>query len=396
MSCVSRLLPFLILCSTASAQHVLTGVDVLRRDGFRQLHGQKIGLITNHTGRTQDGIGTVELLDKADNVALTVLFSPEHGFEGLLDVAKIDDATDDRTGLKIHSLYGSTRRPTPEMLENVDTLVFDIQDIGARFYTYVSTMGEAMKAAAENGKRFVVLDRPNPINGVDVAGPLLDSGRESFVGFHQIPVRHGMTIGELALMFQKELKLDLQLTVIPCEGWQREQYWDATGLVWINPSPNMRCLTQALLYPGMGLMETTNVSVGRGTDTPFEVLGAPWTDGRRLAAELNARQIPGTTFVPIEFIPDSSKFAGKKCGGINIIITDRRQFEPLRAGFEIAVVVRRLYPEDWKADGWLRLLGDQDTFDALLSGQTAAQVQAVAAAGMEAFLQRRAGFLLYD
>jgi uncharacterized protein YbbC (DUF1343 family) len=265
-------------------------------------------------------------------VQLAALFSPEHGFEGKLDVSKIGDTKDVSTGLKVHSLYGETRRPTAEMLADIDTVVFDIQDIGARFYTYVSTMGEAMQAAAESKKRFVVLDRPNPIGGIAVAGPMLDRGKESFVGFHRLPVRHGMTIGELARLFKAELKLDLELEVIACEGWQRGDLWDATGLAWINPSPNMRSLTQALLYPGIGLLETTNLSVGRGTDTPFEVIGAPWLDGRKLAAALASRNIPGVTFVPVAFTPASSKFAEKPCGGVNIIITDRERFEPLRTG----------------------------------------------------------------
>src|SRR5690606_21207314 len=228
---------------------------------------------------------TAELLQAAEGVSLTALFSPEHGFEGKLDVAKIDDAQDAQTGLQIFSLYGETRRPTAEMLKNVDTVVFDIQDIGSRFYTYISTMGEAMRACAENNKRFVVLDRPNPINGIDMAGPMLDSGIESFVGYHHLPVRHGMTIGELAMLSKAEFKLELDLQVIKCERWQRDSYWEETGLTWVNPSPNMRSLAQATLYPGVGLLETTNISVGRGTDTPFEWIGAPWIDARQLAVE---------------------------------------------------------------------------------------------------------------
>jgi uncharacterized protein YbbC (DUF1343 family) len=326
---------------------------------------------------------------------LIALFSPEHGFEGKLDTSKISDAKDQQTGLKVYSLYGETRRPTAAMLADIDTLVFDIQDIGVRFYTYISTMGEAMLAAAEHGKRFVVLDRPNPINGVDVAGPMLDPGRESFVAFHRLPVRHGMTVGELACFFKQELKLDLELEVIRCEGWQRSDAWDATGLVWVNPSPNMRSLTQAWLYPGVGLLETTNLSVGRGTDTPFEVIGAPWLDGRRLAAVLRSQSIAGVTFVPIEFTPASSKFAGEKCGGVNIIITDRRQCQPLRVGFEIAAALRRLYPEAWEAKGYMRLLGNRRTFEALLSGKSAEEMKAVAEDGVQKFMQRRSRVLLY-
>jgi uncharacterized protein YbbC (DUF1343 family)/CubicO group peptidase (beta-lactamase class C family) len=375
---------------------VLTGIDVLKRDGFRQLAGRKVGLITNHTGRSIDGESTVKLLHEAKGVELKVLFSPEHGFEGKLDVSKVGDTRDAATGLKVFSLYGETRKPTAAMLESIDTVAFDIQDIGARFYTYVSTMGEAMKAAAEHGKRFVVLDRPNPIGGVVVAGPMLDAGRESFVGFHRLPVRHGMTAGELARLFKDELKLNLDLQVIECEGWRRADLWDATGLTWVNPSPNMRSLTQALLYPGIGLLETTNVSVGRGTDTPFEVIGAPWLDGRKLGAELAARGIVGVTFVPIEFTPTSSKFAGQKCGGINIVITDRGRFEPLHTGFEIAAQLRRLYPEQWEAKGYERLLGNERTLQALVEGKSAAEIEEVAREGVNDFLRRRLRYLIYE
>ncbi|MEX2142270.1 MAG: DUF1343 domain-containing protein [Pirellulales bacterium] len=374
---------------------VLTGIDVLEKGHFKPLAGQRVGLITNHTGRNRNGKSTAQLLQEAPNVELVALFSPEHGFEGKLDSAKITDMQDLQTGLNVYSLYGDTRRPTASMLKEIDTLVFDIQDIGVRFYTYISTMGEAMQAAAEHRKRFVVLDRPNPINGVDVAGPMLDKGRESFVAFHRLPVRHGMTTGELARYFKQELKLNLDLEVIACEGWERKDAWDATGLVWVNPSPNMRSLTQAWLYPGVGLLETTNVSVGRGTDTPFEVIGAPWLDGRRLAADLRRRSIRGASFVAIEFTPASSRFAGQKCGGVNIIITDWRQFEPLRTGFEIAAALRRLYPDAWEAEGYLRLLGNRRTLEALLSRKSADEMKAVADEGVQEFLERRSRALLY-
>jgi len=395
---VSVLIAFYLAVLTAAGQgpaDVLTGIDVIQKNDFKQLAGRRVGLITNHTGRNREGRSTVELLHNARNVKLIALFSPEHGFEGKLDIAKIGDTKDQSTGLKVHSLYGETRRPTEAMLADVDTLVFDIQDIGARFYTYVSTMGEAMQAAAEHRKRFVVLDRPNPINGVDVAGPMLDAGRESFVGFHRLPVRHGMTTGELARLLKQELKLDLELEVVKCEGWKRTDAWDATGLVWVNPSPNMRSLTQAWLYPGIGLLETTNLSVGRGTDTPFEVIGAPWIDGRKLAAALRSQSIKGATFVPIEFTPTTSKFAGEKCGGVNIIITDRQHFEPVRTGLEIAAQLRRLYEKDWDAKASLRLLGNQATLEAILAGKPADEIAAVARDGVEDFMQRRASVLLY-
>lgn len=375
---------------------VLAGIDVLERDGFRQLAGRRLGLITNHTGRNRAGTSTVRLFQDAPNVQLVALFGPEHGFEGKLDISKVPDGQDAATGLKIFSLYGETRRPTPAMLEGIDTLVFDIQDIGARFYTYLSTMGEAMTAAAEHQLRFVVLDRPNPINGRHVGGAVLDAGRESFTAFHRLPVRHGMTLGELARLLRDERKIKVELEVVPCEGWRREDFWDATGLTWINPSPNMRSLTQALLYPGIGLLETTNLSVGRGTDAPFERVGAPWLDGPLLAQELNGRGLPGVTFVPIEFEPVSSKFAGQKCGGINIVITDRRAFEPVRVGLAIAVELRRLFPEQWETKSLDRLLGHQRTHQAIVEGRPWEEVESASRDGVGGFLRRREAFLLYE
>lgn len=281
------------------------------------------------------------------------------------------------------------------MLANLDTIVFDIQDIGCRFYTYVSTMGEAMRAAAEQGKRFVVLDRPNPINGLDMAGPMLDAGLESFVGFHHLPVRHGMTTGELAQMFKAELKLELDLQVIRCEHWQREDYWEATGLTWINPSPNMRSLTEATLYPGVGILETTNISVGRGTDIPFEWIGAPWIDARQLAAELTGYGLPGVIFVPVEFTPTSSKYEGELCHGVNIAIIDRAQFEPMQVGFALACALRKAYADQWQTKNLNRLLGNKQVEQAILDGKTLSEVVELSQAGVRDFVKRRKPFLLY-
>lgn len=374
---------------------VLTGLDALERDGFRQLAGQRIGLITNHTGRNAEGVSIVQLFHDSPQVDLQTLFSPEHGFEGKLDISRIDDATDQKTGLKIYSLYGQTRRPTEAMCESIDTFVFDIQDIGTRFYTYVSTMGEAMIAAKEYKKRFVVLDRPNPIGGVKVAGPMLDKGSESFVAFHHLPVRHGLTSGEIARMLNSELDLRLDLEVVRCEGWSRDQMYDATGLLWVNPSPNMRSLTQALLYPGVGLLETTNLSVGRGTDTPFELVGAPWMDARRLSGELNALKIAGVRFIPIEFIPESSKFEGQLCQGVNISVTDRSEMEPLQVGLGLATTLRRLYPDAWETKSLNRLLVNQACFSAVVEGKGLEQVFDLSREGVSDYLRRREPFLLY-
>jgi len=374
----------------------LVGIDVLARDGFAALDGQRVGLITNHTGVDGEGVPTIHRLHEAPNVQLAALFSPEHGLHGQLDVARIADSEDEGTGLRVYSLYGETRQPTPAMLAGLDTLVFDIQDIGTRYYTYISTLGLAMQAAAEAGLRFVVLDRPNPINGVSVAGPVRDADADSFTAFHALPVRHGMTVGELARMFRAELGLDLDLEIMKVENWRRADWFDATGLRWINPSPNMRSLAQALLYPGIGLLETTNLSVGRGTDTPFEVFGAPWLDGDSFAFELNRLGLPGVAFVPVRFTPDASKFAGEDCGGVNVIVTDREVFEPVRTGLAIARQLRLRYPDAWDADTYGRLLANRATLEALLAGAETADIESAFAAGLQAFRERRAAFLLYE
>ena len=375
---------------------VLTGIDALERDGFKPLEGQKIGLITNQTGINRQGISNIQLLHEAANVNLLAIFSPEHGLFGKLDVPLIEDSEDTATGIRVFSLYGSTRKPTADMLGGIDTLVFDIQDIGTRFYTYISTMGQAMQAAAENHVRFVVLDRPNPINGITVSGPVLDEGRESFVGFHALPVRHGMTIGELALMFKAELKLDLELEIIPLEGWHREDYFDSTGLQWINPSPNMRNLDEAILYPGIGLLETTNLSVGRGTEKPFELLGAPWLDGELLSRELNGLDLPGVSFSALQFTPSASKFENELCSGVSIVITDRKQFDSIRTGLEIALQLRRLYPQVWEIDAYDRLLGNMAVLDAIKSGLPYSDITGIYRDELAEFIQRRSQFLIYE
>lgn len=374
---------------------VLTGIDVLERDGFKQLAGRNIGLITNQTGINRTGAGDIQLLHEANGTNLVAIFNPEHGLFGKLDVSLIEDSRDPVTGIKVHSLYGKSRRPTAEMLAGVDTLVFDIQDIGTRFYTYISTMGYAMQAAAEYGVRFVVLDRPNPVNGITVSGPVLDEGRESFTAFHRLPVRHGMTTGELALMFKAELQLDLELEIIPLKGWQRTEYFDSTGLPWVNPSPNMRSLTEAILYPGIGLLETTNLSVGRGTDTPFELFGAPWLDGNLLALELNRLELPGVVFSPIQFTPDASKFEDELCGGVSIRIIDRDKFESIRTGLEIALQLRLLYPQDWDVDSYDRLLGNAPVLEALKQGHSFPEILEIYKPSLQAFEQRRLLYLIY-
>lgn len=371
------------------------GIDVVAADGCEALRGRKLGLITNHTGRTADGRRTVDVLHGMAGSTLVALFSPEHGWEGALD-EKVGDTKDQATGLTVHSLYGEHRAPTAAMLQGVDTLVFDIQDIGCRFYTYLSTMRNCLEVAGKQGLRFVVLDRPNPIGGVRMEGPVLAAERQDFVGAHRIPLRHGMTAGELARMIVGEDGLGVDLHVVACTGWQRAELYDATGLPWINPSPNMRRLSQALTYPGIGLLEGTNLSVGRGTDTPFEILGAPWIDGRTLAARLRAAKLPGVAFVPAAFTPDASKFRGETCRGVHVLVTDWQTFEPVRTGVHVACALRALFGDAWDCKKLDWLLKHKPTYDAILAGADADTVVAAWQKELELFRLRRKPFLLYQ
>jgi uncharacterized protein YbbC (DUF1343 family)/CubicO group peptidase (beta-lactamase class C family) len=373
---------------------VLTGIDVLERDGFKQLAGMRIGLVTNHTVRDRAGRLTIDVLFKAPNVKLVALFSPEHGIQGTAD-ENLSDSKDEKTGVPIYSLYGETRRPAPEQLKDLDALVFDIQDIGARFYTYISTLGYVMEEAAKAGRPVFVLDRPNPINGVQVEGPVADPDRLSFTAYHTIPVRHGMTIGELAQLFNQARKTGCDLRVVKMEGWSRAMWFDQTNLTWVNPSPNMRSLNEATLYPGIALLETTNVSIGRGTDTPFELVGAPWIDGQELASFLNSQRIPGVRFVPVRFTP-TKLFKGEECGGVNIIITDREKFRPVQTGLEIAVALRKLYPAQWKVDDYLRLLANSDTLERLKRGESTGDILRSWSGRLEEFRKARMAALLYQ
>jgi len=379
---------------------VLTGIDVLEHDGFRQLEGRRVGLITNHTGRDRNGRSTIDALAAAKNFKLVALFSPEHGLRGIED-SNVSDTRDEKTGLPVYSLYErDRRRPTADMLKDIDTLVFDIQEVGTRFYTYVATCGYAMEEAAKNKIKFVVLDRPNPINGYEIEGPvadqdLTDQTSFSFTSYHPLPVRYGMTIGELASLFNAERKIGADLTVIKMEGWRRADHYDGTALTWVNPSPNMRSLTEALLYPGIGLLETTNVSVGRGTDTPFELVGAPWIDGPKLAEALNRAGLAGARFVPVRFTPKSSKFSNEECGGINIIVTDRVAFHPVATGIEIAYQLNRLYPVTWKIEDYIRLLANRAAFAALREGRTPSEITATWQTGLAQFARIRQKYLIY-
>src|SRR5438094_8773840 len=305
-------------------------------EGFAPLRGRHVGLVTNQTGRSRSGASTIDLLARAKDVTLVALFSPEHGIRGQAD-EKVASSRDDRTGLPIHSLYGETRRPTEAMLAGIDTVVVDLQDIGARFYTYLTSMAYVMEEAARRGLPVLVLDRPDPINGVAIEGPMLDRSAIGFTGYLPMPIRHGMTIGELARLFNGENRIGASLTVVAMKNWSRDDWYDATGLPWTNPSPNMRNMIAASLYPGIGAIEGTNISVGRGTDTPFEQIGAPWIDGVALADALNRRGLTGVRFYSVSFTPaPGAKFGGEVCHGVFMIVTDRERLHPVRLGLEIA------------------------------------------------------------
>ena len=372
---------------------VLNGIDVLARQNFAALRGLRIGLVSNQTGTDRERRSTIDLLHTAPGVSLRVLFSPEHGIRGSLDES-VSDSVDEKTGLAIHSLYGANRAPLPEQLRDLDALVFDVQDIGCRFYTYISTMGLCLEAAAKAKLKFFVLDRVNPINGETVDGPVL-SGATSFTGFHPIPVRTGMTMGELARLFNQERSWNADLTVIPVQGWTRTQWFDQTGLPWINPSPNMRSLTEAALYPGVGLLETTALSVGRGTDTPFEIVGAPYINDVQLAMELNRVQLPGVRFLPVRFTPNASVFKDKLCAGVNIILTDRDHCNVVDIGIAIAQALHRFYPKDFDVEKFNRLLVHSATVEGIKAGQSLAEIRQTWSTELEQFKQRRAAYLLY-
>ena len=338
---------------TARNGEVKTGIDVLEEHHFRELRvagagPTKVGLVTNQTGMDSSGRRTVDVLAAAPGIQLKAIFSPEHGILGATDTTDIGNSQDTATAIPIFSVYGDSdarRRPSVEVISNLDVIVFDIQDVGVRFYTYETTLGYFLETAAKAGKPIVVLDRPNPIGGFAIRGPVADPNRESFVNYWQTPVQHGMTLGELAKMFNQERGIGAKLTVIAMEGWMRGDWFDSTGVLWINPSPNMRNLTQAILYPGIGLIEAMNISVGRGTDTPFELVGAPWIVSEDLARYLNARETAGVRFVPVSFTPVSSMYAHEQCGGVNILLTDREALDAPELGIEIASALHKLYPD---------------------------------------------------
>jgi len=376
---------------------VTCGIDVLAKRGFEPLKGKRVGLVTNHTGRSADGRSTIDVLFNAPEVKLVKLFSPEHGIRGELDREGIKNDVDEATKLPVVSLYeGKKRKPQDEDLADLDVLVFDIQDIGVRYYTYISTLGLVLEAAKSNGKKVVVLDRPNPIGGLAVQGPVRDEGAESFVAYHAIPIRHGMTVGELAKMYNAERKIEADLEVIPCEGWTRGATYDRTGLLWINPSPNMRSLTEAMLYPGVGWLEGTNLATGRGTDTPFERVGAPWIKPTVWAEALNKLNLPGVSFTPIEFSPTERQYKGERCGGVQILITDWSTFDPMKLGLGLALTLRKEYREQWDPARAPTLLTSKESHQAILDGKSIREIEALWTRKLADFEKVRERYLIYS
>jgi uncharacterized protein YbbC (DUF1343 family) len=369
---------FFLLYASCCCAAVLPGIDVLSNQNFDILQNKRIGLITNHTGRNAAGASTIDILFRAPGVRLTALFSPEHGIRGDSD-DKVSSGVDSKTGLSIYSLYGTSCRPTSDMLRNIDVLVFDIQDIGTRFYTYIGTLSLAMRAAKEAGIPFVVLDRPNPIGGVIVRGaipstalPERKNGCGAITSIHPIPTRHGMTVGELALLFNTEYGIGCALTVIPMQGWQRSLYYDQTGLAWINPSPNMKSVNAAILYPGPGTLETTSLSVGRGTDRAFLAYGAPWVNAAAVINNLSVRNIPGVQFEACSFVPTTPGFSyrGATCYGVCITGLDRKLLDPVQAGLHLVQAFYETHPRRFKAyGGFATEVGDREAWGLLTKGK---------------------------
>ena len=377
---------------------VLTGIDVLEAQDFAPLKGKRVGLLTNQTGLDSSGRRTIDLLAHAAGVQLMAIFSPEHGVTGTVDTTKIGNSVDAATKVPIYSVYGgsdATRRPPMDVLRNLDAVVIDIQDAGVRFYTYETTLGYLLEGAAKAGIAVVVLDRPNPLMGSVVQGPMSEPGRENFTNYGPIPVRHGMTLGELAQMFNAEHNVHAKLTVVSMQGWMRGDWFDETGIEWINPSPNLRSMNEATLYPGVALVEGTNVSVGRGTDTPFEVLGAPWINARELSSYLNARQIPGIRFVPITFTPTSSNYAGQACHGVNVFLTAREFLDSPELGFELAAALRTLYPEQFHIEKMAEILANQTVLNSLIHGEDPRRIALDWQDELQKFQQMRERYLIY-
>jgi uncharacterized protein YbbC (DUF1343 family) len=376
-------------------QGVATGIEVLTKEDFSRLKGLRVGLVTNHTGVDRQGNSIIGLLLKRDDIELTAIFSPEHGLSGKLEGAYSSSRLKGGK-LNVFSLYGETRKPQPQWLNGLDALVFDIQDIGTRFYTYSTTMALCMQASAEAGIAFYVLDRPNPIGGLIVEGPVLEKALQgNFIAYYPIPVRHGMTMGELAGLYNQEFGIGSRLEIVKMTGYSRAMYYDRTSLPWIDPSPNMRSLEAAFLYPGLGIAEATNLSVGRGTDIPFEVYGAPYVDGALLAEELNRIEIEGVTFRDTSFVPVSHKFKGELCGGVRAMVNNRTRFRSLEAGMHLLSVLKRLYPDTFDLSNIDRWIGLREVKERIVRGENVERIMKDWQKELDKFLAVREKYLLY-
>jgi len=395
-----RILISILIYATVTwpvAARVKTGLDVLIAQEFAPLQGKRVGVITAATGVTEDGRRIVDVLAHAPGVKLTAIFAPEHGLSSNREDRNIEDSVDQATGVPIYSLYNAGHyRPTPEMLKDVDVLVYDIQQNGARFLTRITTLGYTMEAAGQKGIPFYVLDRPNGINGVDFEGPLLDEKYNSFVGYMRMPIRHGMTAGELAGMYNGEKHLGVDLHVIRMEGWKRSMWYDETGLEWIDPSPNIRNMTEVVLYPGVCLLESRQISVGRGTDAPFERVGAPWYRAREVADYLNARSIPGVRFVPRRFTPRASVYKDQECEGLDVVLVNREVLDPVLVGMELLSATLKFHPGQFDLAGVMRLLGSDEAAERLKRGETGRDVLLAMRGQLEEFGRIRAKYLLYE
>ncbi len=380
--------------SPSRAGRVQTGLDVLESQKFAPLRGKHIGIITNHTGLDSQGKSTIELLAHAPGVQVVAIFSPEHGLGGQLD-ERLSSTKDPSTGLRVFTLYGETLRPTDEMLKGVDTLVFDIQDAGVRFYTYTVTLAYAMEEAAKRHIAFYVLDRPNPLGGEIIEGPILDSDKTDFVGYYPIPVRYGLTIGELAQFFNSENHINADLYVIAMKNWHRNYFFESTGIRWIPPSPNLRTIKGSIVYPGLEILQNAGVSVGRGTEAPFEEFGAPWMDGEKISSALNATHLPGLKFGTQPFIPVSGLYAGRRCGGVGIRVGDRAAVRAMSMGLEIAALLQKIYPQNFDASKTIVLLGNSDTVEKLKDGTSAADIVASWQSSLADYDKTRRHYLLY-
>jgi uncharacterized protein YbbC (DUF1343 family) len=380
--------------SSPRAGRVQTGLDVLESEKFAPLRGKHVGIITNHTGLDSQGKSTIDVLAHAPGVQVVAIFSPEHGLGGLTD-ERVSSGKDTLTGLQVFSLYGETLRPTDEMLKGVDTLVFDIQDAGVRFYTYTTTMAYCMEEAAKRHIAFYVLDRPNPIGGEIIEGPVLDADKTSFVAYFPIPIRYGLTIGELAQFFNSENHIGADLHIIAMKNWHRKYFFESTGLRWIPPSPNLRTIKGSIVYPGLEILQNASVSVGRGTEAPFEEFGAPWMDGEKVASALNAAHLPGLKFVSQPFIPVNGLYAGKRCGGVGIRIGDRGAVRAITAGIELALLLQKMYPSDFDVSKTIFLLGNATTVQKLKEGVPASEIVASWQPALAEYDKTRRHYFLY-